>query len=385
MRAIEAGEKSQTLIDHAIVHPADLTAKLSSQVCGQCHGAWVMKEGAGKDWSMTGHSYRPGDDLHLTRKYIDGKTDHHLLGEIHAESSFWPDGEIRVAGREYNGLLKSPCFTHDLGDERRMSCISCHDMHASTTATDKKWANDQLGKGMDGNNACYQCHASYRENPTKHTHHPADSPGSSCYNCHMPHTSYGLMKAVRGHTITSPSVTDSLATGKPNACNQCHLDQTLQWSAGHLNTFYGQAVPEMDETQRGVAASLLWMTRGDAAQRALTAWNLGWKPAQETAGTNWMPFFLTDLMFDDYDAIRYIAHRSLRTIPGLNDIAFDHMKPAQQQDRVMQNVMTRWLGVVGTERPNEDRLLYDESGNIQWQRFQQLRKQRDQRKVVITE
>ena len=35
----------------------------------------------------------------------------------------------------------------------------------------------------------------------EHTHHPADSSGSSCYNCHMPHTSYALFSAMRSHRV----------------------------------------------------------------------------------------------------------------------------------------------------------------------------------------
>lgn len=33
-----------------IVNPRRLTAERSSQVCGQCHGAWAMKGTAGRDW-----------------------------------------------------------------------------------------------------------------------------------------------------------------------------------------------------------------------------------------------------------------------------------------------------------------------------------------------
>ena len=34
--------------------------------------------------------------------------------------------------------------------------------------------------------------------------------------------------------IESPDVATTLKTGRPNACNLCHLDKTLDWTAEHL-------------------------------------------------------------------------------------------------------------------------------------------------------
>ena len=33
------------------------------------------------------------------------------------EDSFWSDGMVRVSGREYNGLIDSPCFKDATDDE----------------------------------------------------------------------------------------------------------------------------------------------------------------------------------------------------------------------------------------------------------------------------
>ena len=69
---------------------------------------------------------------------------------------------IRVSGREYNGLIDSPCFTKAASDESRMSCFSCHTMHnpSDDTRPTSEWADrHQLAAGMDGNNACLQCHS----------------------------------------------------------------------------------------------------------------------------------------------------------------------------------------------------------------------------------
>ncbi len=98
---------------------------------------------------------------------------------------------------------------------------------------------NQLAKGMASNAACLQCHSSFEKRPEQHTHHLAGSSGSLCYNCHMPYTSYGLLKALRSHQISNPTVKASLQTGRPNACNLCHLDKSLRWTAQNLFAWYG--------------------------------------------------------------------------------------------------------------------------------------------------
>ena len=66
----------------------------------------------------------------------------------------------------------------------------------------------------------------------------------------MPHTAYGLHKATRSHQITSPSVAVELETTRPNACNLCHLDQSIGWAATRLETWYGIEAPQLSDAQR---------------------------------------------------------------------------------------------------------------------------------------
>ena len=71
------------------------------------------------------------------------------------ERTFWSDGTIRVAGREYNGLVETPCFQRG-----QMSCLSCHQMHrtADDVRSTEQWADDMLKPDMRGDRACVQCH-----------------------------------------------------------------------------------------------------------------------------------------------------------------------------------------------------------------------------------
>ena len=152
-------------------------------------------------------------------------------------SRFWKDGANRSGGREFSGMSTTACYL-----QGEISCTHCHSMHESDP-------NDQLSLGGISNEACLQCHQAIDEDLAGHTHHAADSSGSQCYNCHMPYTTYGLLKSIRSHWIDSPSVAASVETGRPNACNQCHLDRTLAWTGEALAEWYGVQRVELDEVE----------------------------------------------------------------------------------------------------------------------------------------
>ena len=141
---------------------------------------------------------------------------------------------------------------------------------------------DQLKPDMRGNAACVECHAGpeYTTAIEQHTFHKPDSTGSNCLNCHMPHTTYALLGAIRNHQVQSPSAGRSIRHGVPNACNLCHLDQTLDWTQQQLAKRYGHEPLPLSAEQRSTSAALLWLLKGHAAQRAIAAWHAGWQPAR---------------------------------------------------------------------------------------------------------
>ena len=278
---------------------------------------------------------------------------------------FWSDGMIRVSGREYSGLVETPCFQRG-----EMSCLSCHSMHHSKP-------DDQLARGMESNTACLQCHGDYAQKLTQHTHHAAHSAGSLCYNCHMPHTTYGLLKAIRSHQITSPSAKSSVETGRPNACNLCHLDQTLATTAQQLNQWYGQPVPGMDPDFTNAPAAAVWLLRGDAGQRALIAWHMGWEPAKQASGTNWLVPYLVETLDDPYSVVRYIGQRSLKRVPGYQRLAYDYTSPPATRLQVKSGLLQRW---------DASALPVRESGKILLpQQVSRLVQRRDQRPMELLE
>lgn len=161
---------------------------------------------------------------------------------------------------------------------------------------------------MQTNQACLQCHEEFQK---EHSHHRDGSPGSHCYNCHMPHTTYGLLKGIRSHRIDSPDVSATLRTDRPNACNQCHLDRTLAWSANYLEKWYQISAPEILEEQRNVAASVLDILKGAAAKQALVAWTMGWEPARQASGSDWLNWHRTKPVRSSGEAFLFYVREKL--------------------------------------------------------------------------
>ncbi len=326
--------------DPTIVNPAHLGKDLSSQVCARCHALSGGFHDA-PDYPLHGFAFRPGQDLADTfvrARLVDWQTNPALKAELVknpqiVRDRYWSDGMVRVTGREYNGLLETKCFQN--GD---MSCLSCHKLHESDSDPRSlpEWANNQLAPGMETNAACLQCHKTLASDAAvaAHTHHPLASAGSNCYNCHMPHTTFGLLKAERSHTVDSPSVAVGLVTGRPNACNLCHMDKSLGWTAQALNRWYGKPVPALNADEQDVAASVLWTLKGDAGQRALMAWSFGWAEARKASvtGDDWMAMYLAFLLEDSYSAVRIVARKSLRHYPGYEGLP-EYPYPADMKTR----------------------------------------------------
>jgi cytochrome c554/c'-like protein len=374
-------------VDDTIVNPVKLSPVRDAMVCGQCHAAVLDKDEATmREWLRRGFSYRPGDDLGKTR----------ILRDTGAEK-FWSDGQIRTSGREYNALLHSPCYTHQ--DEQRgiMTCLSCHEMHKKPDdpRSDDEWAEDMLKPGMRGDSACTQCHADYRDEQkvAAHSHHAAGSEGSRCQNCHMPLTTYGLLKTERSHTITSPTIAESIDVGRPNACNLCHLDRTLAWAGDALEKWYGAPSTRTLRKGRGltpdeqsIAAGVLWLTRGDAGQRAIATCALEWDAARATAGTEWTAPYLARLLADPYAAVRYLASRALRRLPDFSSFECDSTVPGPQLAAAAARALDTWSRTTPPERrPKREELLIDPAGRLELERLARLLAQRDDKRVVLAE
>ena len=387
------GKHFTTRRDADIVQPEHLPHDRSAEVCGQCHATSVWTSQAAIDsWMENGFRFRPGNRLADSKSIVRGKlvwNPPETRTKLDQQpdllpNTFWPDGMNRVTGREYNALLETPCFQRG-----EMSCLSCHEMHKDDDdpRSYAEWADDQLKPGMRGNAACLPCHGEYRDEAKvrAHTHHASSSTGSVCYNCHMPYTTYGLLKAVRTHQIDSPSVATTVETGRPNACNQCHLDRTLAWTAQHLESWFGIAPAPLSPDETEVAASVLSLLRGDAGARALAAWTMAWEPALEVSGKDWEGLYLAVLATDPYDAVRSIAYRSTKKLPGLENLEHDFLAPAEDLRRAGNRIASTWQATRGPRATRSHALLIDAAGQPMMDKLLLLLRGRDDHPVKYAE
>lgn len=381
--------------DPTIVNPARLTPQRSSEVCGQCHMvSTVLGPATHPEWNESGPTYRPGDDLASSRDIVAfDMLDRPIMQKIlrmepnFMQQHFWSDGMIRVSGREYHGLRESPCFQRG-----EMSCLSCHTMHRdpSDTRPSETWADDQLIVSLQGDESCLQCHRSLGERLAEHSHHAPESSGSRCLNCHMPHTSYGLLKAIRSHQIDVPEVAATLATGRPNACTLCHLDRSLGWAADRLHEWYGQERPLLAAPREQVSATVLDLLRGDAGQRALAAWTLGWdeaRAASAVAGDGaWSVPLLAELLVDPYDAVRFIAERSLRQTLAGDDFDYDFVGSPESRAAARQRILDDWHEREDRRLPLDPAgVLLRLDGERDEEQVRQLLAERDDRPIFLNE
>ncbi len=292
--------------DPTIVHPGRLDAAASSEVCGQCHSISIFVDEAG--WTTSGRAHALSEPLAHAPLSTWARVARHPLRadqpwiepvlEVDADflvDRFWYDGMVRVSGREYNGMIESACF-----GSGELSCLSCHSMHDAAP-------DDQLRAEAIDESVCTGCHRAIAADVHSHAHHtPAQA---SCMDCHMPHTTYGLLKGIRSHHIDVPSVAVAQQTGRPTACALCHLDATPRALADALTRWYDHP-PAPEETDAIVAAGQ-GVLAGDAGQRALWAWHLGWSRAQ---GSDALREQLFEILADDpYAAVRLVAERARAT------------------------------------------------------------------------
>ena len=356
----------------ALVNPAQRPAKVASQICGQCHSSSRLVDT--RDWLVHGLRYRAGGDFdrcfHLIRFF-----DPEFKDDEYVRDGFWGDGSCRTVGDEFLGLVESPCYQRG-----EISCLSCHSMHSYRDH------DDQLKASLEQNDACLQCHAELRSRLTEHTHHAPDSSGSLCYNCHMPNTSYGLLKASRSHRIDSPRVQTTVDTGRPNACNLCHVDQTLEWTANRMTEWYGTPSVVLSDEQRNTSANLLHLLRGDAVQRAVAAWHMGWEPAQQASGNDWQAPFLAATLEDPYSAVRIVASRAMKKLPGFHDFTFKLDSDETQRTTARQRIVEQWRqqGPPPTSQ-SPAQILLDADGNVLREQLEKLREQRDNSPIQIPE
>ena len=176
-----------------------------------------------------------------------------------SDGLYYPDGQMQDEVYVWGSFRQSRMY------QSGVTCSDCHDPHSADVK-------------LPGEQVCYLCHAADRYAGKEHHFHTPASAGSSCVECHMPAATFMGVDRRHDHGFRIPRPDLSLSMGTPNACNQCHSDQTPAWSVEHLNAWYGKQ-PQGFQQYAGTlhaarlgridAGSLLLKLAADSAQPAI--------------------------------------------------------------------------------------------------------------------
>jgi len=113
---------------------------------------------------------------------------------------------------------------------------------------------------------------------------------------------------------------------------------------------------------------------------------MGWRPAQEASGTDWMAPFLAPLLDDPYDAVRFVASRTLRALPGFDALEYDFVAPSAARRESQRRTMSLWDRVrSGPNRRSDAQLLFDARGGLRVDEMLRLLGDRNNRRVLLRE
>ena len=176
------------------------------EMCAKCHA----------------RRYQIHEDFRPGKPFLD-----HYEPVTLANNLYHADGQILDEVYEYGSFVQSKMYAN------RVQCSDCHDPHS-------------LKLKFTGNQLCAQCHVPAKYDTPAHHHHPVDSAGAQCVECHMPSRVYMVIDERRDHSFRVPRPDLSVELGTPNACNDCHtrVDETYQWAADAVRTWYGERRPD---------------------------------------------------------------------------------------------------------------------------------------------
>lgn len=181
-----------------------------------------------------------------SRKTSLGDFDHaavsiydHCIPDLPDEPSWFIDGQILDEDYVYASFLQSKMY------EREIQCNDCHNVHSTKLL-------------FEGNNTCLQCHqAETYDNYYHHFHKEKGmqgdalisesgvkfdvGSGTECINCHMHGRYYMGVDYRHDHSFRIPRPDLSIQHGTPNACIQCHANETNEWALSYVNKWFGES------------------------------------------------------------------------------------------------------------------------------------------------
>ncbi len=278
---MEAKAKGATfhLLNSGLRYARDTTPQIQLNTCAACH---ARKSDVSPNLL---HSDEIMDDL---------------IPQVLSNEYYYADGQIMEEDYEYGSFTQSKMFHFNV------RCTNCHNPHSGKLR-------------QEGNALCLSCHTSNYNTPEHHFHMP-ESAGAQCINCHMMARTYMGNDHRRDHSFRVPRPDQSAQFGTPNACTQCHADQSDQWAADRIVDWYGpkrvyhfsdDLLPgsAMGEDAESHLGALLRDTLQPGIARATAGYYLG---RVQTMGSIDHLLWATT---DKHAIVRYHALRSLESFP----------------------------------------------------------------------
>lgn len=158
----------------------------------------------------------------LTDEYIHGEEFmNHFDPMLPHPGNYFADGQIQGEVYVYGSFLQSKMYANGV------KCTDCHNPHTL-----------ELKAPLTENKLCMTCHEPKYNSP-EHHFHEMNTESSQCVNCHMTGRTYMGTDFRRDHSFRVPRPDQSAQFGTPNACNDCHTDQSAEWAAEAVKEWYG--------------------------------------------------------------------------------------------------------------------------------------------------
>lgn len=232
------------------------------------------------------------------------------IPQIPSKEFYYADGQAKDEDYVYTSFLESKMYS------RGVECSNCHNPHSGKVL----YTTNQL---------CLQCHAK-KYDDFSHTFHQAGTVAAECKSCHMPSRVYMGNDVRYDHTFRVPRPDLSAQYGTPNACNNCHKDKTVTWTANAIIKWYGpnrayhfaeDLIPasKLDANSQGHILRLLNDTATPSIIKATALYYL------KDIKTNTTAQKLIKSIHDKNALVRYQALRSLADFPPevwLNEVGF---------------------------------------------------------------
>jgi hypothetical protein len=233
----------------------DVAAQITTGIsCESCHlGGRAHAAGGAIHFVPQGAPTRP-DATIPTESFADERRDARVINAVCAQCHSGPSPRLAD-----HTALRNSSEALDLGASpcTGIKCTDCHDPHRADARSDDARSNA----------ACVHCHDSLADATAARAHAGTGHETTSCLDCHMPKIVMGIDRYVRTHRISSPTDVAILRDAGPNACNACHLDRSIAWTASELARGWGVHLDLAGDTPVGE----VWLASPQPALRVMAA------------------------------------------------------------------------------------------------------------------